>query len=118
MLSAGHVDDGVEGHHRVEGLRREAQVGHVGFEKSCRGTCWRASFNCLAHMSTPVTAKRCVSQRVTGTPAPQPRSSTAASSGQALLARARSAKRSYPVSATRFKEEFNEIGRASLREKE
>src|ERR671917_955946 len=32
MLGAGHVDDGVEGHYRVEGLGGEAQVGHVGPE--------------------------------------------------------------------------------------
>src|SRR3712207_6249815 len=32
MLGAGHVDDGVEGHDRVENLGGEAQVGHVGPE--------------------------------------------------------------------------------------
>jgi hypothetical protein len=36
MPGAGQVDDGVEDHHRIEGLGREAQIRHVGFEESRR----------------------------------------------------------------------------------
>lgn len=76
VVRPGDVDQGVEGDHAIEGVGLERQRGDVGLQQRRLGGVPPGQPEHLPGVSTPTTAKSRLSILATGTPGPQPSSST------------------------------------------